>query len=128
MEREVTLSLPEYVLRRAERLAALAGEDIDTILSATLGRSLPPLSNEFDEIDLTQLADAEILSLADSMMDTTLSDRMSDLLDKQQAGSLSNNERAELQLLMEVFSAGQLRKTQALVEAVRRGLRTVQAE
>lgn len=125
MEREVTLSLPEHVLRRAERLAVLAGEDVDTILAMTLGRTLPPLPNEFDEVDFAQLSDIEVLSLADSMMDITLSDRMSALHEKQQAESLSGEERAELQLLMEVFSAGQLRKTQALVEAVQRGLRSI---
>lgn len=45
--------------------------------------------------------------------------RLSELLDRQQAGSLSENERSELQTLMQIYQAGLLRKATALSEAVR---------
>jgi hypothetical protein len=58
------------------------------------------------------------------MMDSDLNARMSMLQFKQQAGSITRDERAELRMLMDLFNAGQLRKTQAAVEAHKRGLRT----
>jgi len=49
--------------------------------------------------------------------------RLSMLLDHQQAGTLTSEERAELAALMQLYQVGLLRKAQALREAVRRGLR-----
>jgi hypothetical protein len=49
--------------------------------------------------------------------------RLSELLDHQQAGTLSDIEQAELAALMRVYEMGLLRQSQALAEAVRRGLR-----
>ncbi len=48
--------------------------------------------------------------------------RLSDLLDKQQAGILTNNQRLELLTLMQIYQEGLLRKATALSEAVRRRL------
>ncbi len=47
---------------------------------------------------------------------------VSELLDKQQSGTLTENERYELQTLMQTYQEGLLRKATALSEAVRRGL------
>ena len=49
--------------------------------------------------------------------------RLSELLDEQQAGSLTSDERSELLAFMQIYQEGLLRKAQALHEAVRRGLR-----
>jgi uncharacterized protein YnzC (UPF0291/DUF896 family) len=49
--------------------------------------------------------------------------RLSELLDRQQASALTADERAELHTLMQTYQEGQLRKAQALREAVGRGLR-----
>lgn len=49
--------------------------------------------------------------------------RFSLLLERQQAGELSDAERSELLALMQLYQEGLLRKAQALHEAVRRGLR-----
>jgi hypothetical protein len=48
---------------------------------------------------------------------------LSDLLGRQQAGLLTDAERAELSKLMQVYQTKLLQKVQALHEAVRRGLR-----
>jgi hypothetical protein len=50
-------------------------------------------------------------------------DRFSDLLDRQQAGALTEAERTELAAFMERYQVGMLHKAWALREAVRRGLR-----
>jgi predicted transcriptional regulator len=48
--------------------------------------------------------------------------RLSELLDRQQAGTLLESDRPELQSLMQIYQKAMLRKTAALVEAVKRGL------
>jgi hypothetical protein len=48
--------------------------------------------------------------------------RLSDLLDRQQSGILTETERKELQTLMQIYQEGLLRKATALSEAVKRGL------
>ncbi len=69
------------------------------------------------------LPDEDVVALIEGMMDEMQSARMSALQYKQQAGTINKAERAELKMLMDSYEAGQLRKTQALVEAVSRGLR-----
>jgi hypothetical protein len=49
--------------------------------------------------------------------------RLSELLDRQQVGSLTETERPELATLMQAYHEGLLRKARALEEAVRRRLR-----
>jgi hypothetical protein len=51
--------------------------------------------------------------------------KLSVLLQKQQAGELSDRERSELWTLMQIYQERLLRKAQALREAVRRGLRAL---
>jgi hypothetical protein len=48
--------------------------------------------------------------------------RLSELLDKQQAGMLTKSEYSELQALMQIYQECLLRKATALSEAVKRGL------
>jgi hypothetical protein len=47
---------------------------------------------------------------------------MGQLLDRQQAGRLSEAARSELAALMQIYHENLVRKAQALSEAVRRGL------
>ena len=49
--------------------------------------------------------------------------RLSALLDQQQARELTDLERAELAVLMREYEINLLRRSQAMAEAVRRGLR-----
>lgn len=118
----VTLSLPDHIYQRAKQLAEMTGRDITDILSTVLARSLPPLVAEIDDTPISAFEDAAVITLANSVMDQGLSDRMSALHQKQQTTMLSDQERAELEMLMAIYDVGQLRKTGTLVEAVRRGL------
>ena len=56
-------------------------------------------------------------------METSHDAQMSALLYQQQARALTEIERAKLKLYMEVYEIGQVRKAQALVQTVKRGLR-----
>ena len=68
-------------------------------------------------------SDDDVLAAADVGLPVAEDRRLSELLDRQQAGLLADSERAELKALMEMYQEGLLRKAQALREAVRRGLR-----
>jgi predicted DNA-binding protein len=123
MSAQLTVTLPDNVYQRAKRLAELTGRDVTDVISEKLTALLPPLSSEMDMRPIESLSDEAIERLADGQMDVALSSRMSTLQYKQQAGTISDDERAELKLLMELYDVGQLQKTQALVEAIKRGLR-----
>jgi hypothetical protein len=55
-------------------------------------------------------------------MEPAQDSRLSELLDKQQAGTLNSTEPQELDHLMQIYREGLLRKATALAEAVKRGL------
>jgi hypothetical protein len=124
MATEVTITLPDEVYQRAERFAMLANRDLNSVLADTVGASLfsiqPHLTN-LTPIDL--LSDPEILALSNLQMDPDQDARLSELLEKQRERSLLSNEPQELEGLMQIYREALLRKTAALVEAVKRGLR-----
>src|SRR5258707_5581776 len=123
MSTQVTLTLPDATYRRAIHLARLTGRDIADVLADTLDISLQPLGIEaITGKPIAELSDSEVLAVADSSMESDQDQRLSELLDKQQASKLANDERPELIALMQVYQEGLLRKAQAFNEAVRRGV------
>ena len=120
---QLIVTLPEHVYERAQRLAELTGRDVADVVTNSLGWVFSPLDDVMDTTPVESLADQAVLGLADSQMDITQSSRMSELLQKQQASLISDPEHAELETLMAIYDLGQQRKTEALVEAVKRGLR-----
>jgi SspJ family small acid-soluble spore protein len=116
---QVTLTLPDELYERVQKLASRTALDADAVLARMLGFSLP----ELDERPLVDLSDDEVLRLAGSLMDTAQQARMSELMAKQHEGGLNAAERDELTILNAIYDAGQARKLDALVEAVKRGLR-----
>ncbi|MCY7272755.1 MAG: hypothetical protein LH702_03140, partial [Phormidesmis sp. CAN_BIN44] len=63
-----------------------------------------------------------VLALTELQMEPEQDARLSKLLDRQQAGILVEDERLELQTLMQIYQEGLLRKATALSGAVKRGL------
>jgi hypothetical protein len=124
MSRRVTLELPDEVLDRAERLAALAHRDVTQLLAEAVSAMLPSVDVGTEKSEaVSELSDAEVLRLADLRLSPKQDRRLSHLLDRQQAGALTHSERTELLALMQVYEANWLRQAEALAEAVRRGLR-----
>ena len=74
-------------------------------------------------VPIEQLADAEVLAVADLQMQPALAERFGELLDKQQDGDLSELEQPELLGLLQIYQEGLVSKAEGLREAVRRGLR-----
>jgi hypothetical protein len=122
MSTQVTVTLPDDAYERAFRYAAYAKRDLSEIISAALASSLPSIE-AIDELKgISKLPDPEILTLTELRMAPEADRRLSQLLEEQQAGTLSDLERAELASLMKAYELGLLRQSQALAEAVRRGL------
>lgn len=121
MSTQVTLTLPDDAYERAFRYAAYAKRDLSEIIAA-LTSSLPSIE-AIDELKgISKLPDREILALTELRMEPEADRRLSERLEEQQAGTLSDLERAELASLMKGYELGLLRQSQALAEGVRRGL------
>src|SRR5438128_6317980 len=123
----VTLDLPESVIETAKRFSGATQQTFEEVLADVLEMMLPMLEDTPDSLlypPVSTLADAEVLHLADAKMDATQNQRLGALQTKGKATGLSVAERYELLALLQIYQLGQLRKSEALAEAVRRGLQT----
>jgi predicted transcriptional regulator len=123
MSTEITITLPDEVYQRAERFARLANRDVASVLADTIQLSIPPIRADVLDLEpVSNLTNAQVLVLTALQMESSQDVRLSELLDRQQAGLLVEDERLELQTLMQIYQEGLLRKATALSEAVKRGL------
>jgi predicted transcriptional regulator len=123
MSTQVTITLTDEVYQRAEQFARLANRDIASVLADTIELSIPSVSTESATIEaISSLLDEEVLALTQLQMESAQDVRLSKLLDCQQAGILTESDRLELAILMQLYQEGLLRKATALCEAVKRGL------
>ncbi|MBW4621169.1 MAG: hypothetical protein KME17_17645 [Cyanosarcina radialis HA8281-LM2] len=123
MSTDLTISLPDEIYHQIESLAQLSKRDAAELLTDTIKMILPLLNLQTQfEKQISLVPDEELIALTQLQMEAEQDCRLSDLLDKQQAGTLTENEHLELQFLMQVYQAGLLRKAQALSEAVKRGI------
>ncbi|MEH2378599.1 MAG: hypothetical protein V7K27_06805 [Nostoc sp.] len=123
MSTQIIITLPDDIFQRAERFARLANRDVASILVDTIQLSIPPVSGDVTDLEpVSVLSDEEVLVLTELQMESAQDARLSELLDRQQSGTLSEGDRSELQTLMQVYQEGLLRKATALSEAVKRGL------
>lgn len=125
MSVQVTLSLPNNLFEHARDLGNATKRDTAEVLTDALEMMWPTLpdSPTANLPALTTLSDEDILALADMKMDETQNNRLSELQSKGKQSSLTEVERFELLSLLQIYQLGQLRKSEALAEAVRRGLR-----
>lgn len=125
MTDQITVTLPVEILKRAEQLARYTGRSVEKLLAETIELSLRPLgTSDLPAEGMSEWSDGQVLAAADDPGLSMEEDRrLSELLHRQQAGTLTTMERPELTGLMEVYQTQLLRKAQVLSEAVRRGLR-----
>ena len=118
---QVVVNLPEDTYHRTKRLAQLTRRDLGEVLADTLTLSLPSLAE--GQITLVQdMTDEQVLALTELRLSDDDDDRLSELLDEQQAGDLTAANRTELARLMQRYQEGLLLKSEALAEAVTRKL------
>jgi hypothetical protein len=123
---QVTLDIPDKLLAKAERYGDITQQDLGGVLADALEIVLPMIDDTPDSIlnlPIKSLSDEDVLKLADSKMDVQQNQRLGDLQSKGKTLGLSAAERYELMALLQIYQLGQLRKSEALAEAVSRGLR-----
>lgn len=124
MSTEVTVSLPERVYNQAAWLAQLTCQDVSQVLAEVIESGLSPLGSSLSATlkPVEELSDNEVLEVAELQMAEAQGERLGKLLDRRQAGELSEYERNELASLMQVYYESLVRKARGMAEAVRRGL------
>ena len=123
----MTLTLPENLVEYAKRLGDATQRDVAAILADALEMLLPTWDNLLENTSiptLSTLSDAEVLALANSKMDAVQNQRLGELQQRGKTIGLTEAERYELLALLQIYQLGQLRKSEALAEAVQRGLRS----
>ena len=123
MSKQVSLTAPDEVMRRAEVLAGHSGWAVADVLTDAIEASLDPLNFTSAAGAITELSDVQVLEMADATMPPAHDQRLGELLARRNEGTLTTPEREELAPLMQEYQEGLLRKAQAVREAVRRGLR-----
>jgi hypothetical protein len=123
MSTQITITLTDDVYQKADRFARLANRDIASVLADTIQSSIPNISEAATTlVPISLLSDADVLALTELQMEPAQDLQLSELLARQQAGLLTNIDRSELQILMQTYQEGLLRKATALSEAVKRKL------
>jgi len=125
MSVEITLNLPENLVEHAKQLSIATRRDLNAVLSDALTMLWPTVDGSLDLAGtppIAELSDSQVLAIAASKMDEVQNQRLGHLQQKGKVAGLSDAERYELLALLQIYQLGQLRKSQALAEAVQRGL------
>jgi hypothetical protein len=122
MSTEITITLTDETYRQAERFAKLANKDVASVIADTIRLSIPAVRSDVVAESVSDLSDEQVLQLTQLQMEADQDARLSELLDQQQSGCLSSENRLELEALMQIYQEGLLRKATALSEAVKRKL------
>jgi hypothetical protein len=121
---EVTLHLPEHLVEHAKRFGEATQRDVGQVLADTLKMMWATIGTGSElEPPVSTLTDEDVLALAGAKMDPVQNARLAELQTRGKVDGLTEAERVELLSLLHLHQAGQLRKSEGLAEAVRRGLR-----
>jgi hypothetical protein len=123
----ITINLPESLAASIQRLGEATAREISDVLLDTLEIVLPTLDNLSEmsiNSNIADISDEEVLELANLKMDVVQNQRLGELQAKGKNTGLTAGERYELLILMSLYQMGQLRKSEGLAEAVKRGIKT----
>ncbi len=115
MGNQITLEVSDQLKQRAGLIAAQTRQRIEDVLANALEAVLPDPPVEL-------LPDNEVLALAKSKMPAAQQRRFNYLLEQNREGQITPEELTELDRFMELYDCGMLLKSQAIREAVTRGL------
>ncbi len=116
---EITLNLPENVYQNVSIAANKSKRRVsDLIVDVVEEKYSPKLSNR----PLANLSDEEVVALANLQMPKKQSQRHSELLYKNQAGTLAPQEKKELDFFQQVYGVALLQKADGIDEAIHRKL------
>ena len=123
---QLTLNLPDSLVERVRCFGQATQRGAEAVLADTLMMMWPAwedLLNRDLFPPVEGLSDAEILELADLKMDPVRNERLGELQSRGKISGLTVAEQFELLVLVHFYQIGQLRKSEGLAEAVRRGPR-----
>lgn len=121
---EVTLQLSEQLVEHAKRFGEVTHREVGQVLADTLELMWATIGSVPEHAaPVSSLSDEDVLALADTKMDPAQNTRLGELQARGKEHGLTDAERAELLALLQIYQVGQLRKSEGLAEAVRRGLR-----
>jgi hypothetical protein len=114
--KQVVLTVPKAVVRSAEQAATRTRRPVEAILAEWLDRGAaePPVE---------ALDDAGVLALCDLQLSPAEQAELDTLLAENSEGQLDDAGKRRLDACMDAYDRRLLRKSQALREAVARGLR-----
>ncbi len=120
---EITLQLSDKLYEQARQWAAITQQELDDALTDALSLVLTPvyISPELEK-PVASLSDKEILAQSQMQMAASQGQRFSKLLRQQRENKLSEDEHRELLALGQLYQRLWLRQSEALAEAVRRGI------
>ena len=111
-------------MEHAKRFGEATQREVGQVLADTLEMMWATIGTGLElEPPVSTLADEDVLALADAKMDSAQNDRLGELQAQGKASGLTEAQRVELLALLHLYQVGQLRKSEGLAEAVRRGLR-----
>ena len=123
---QVTIDLPVSLVESAKCLGKATARELSEVLIDTLEIILPAfnkLSESGNHVEVSHLLDADVVELANLKMDAVQNQRLGELQAKGKNTGLTEAEGYELLVLISIYQMGQLKKSMALAEAVKRGLR-----
>jgi len=124
MSTQVVLILSDDLYKRAKQWAAMTRQDVPQTLTDALEIILTPLLEAPEDVPpVASMADAEVMAHAQAQMPPQPGKRLEQLLNKQREDALTAPEQSELLALMQRYHQLWIRQSEALLEAVRRGLR-----
>lgn len=126
MSDQIILTIPTEISDRARRIAETTAQPVEQVLIEhlkTLPSLLPALPPEQQaELDaLHHLSDDALWTIAREQMPPDVQSRAHDLMDKNSLGTISDDEQAELDLLVERADRLMLRKAEAAAILRERG-------
>jgi predicted DNA-binding protein len=121
MSAQVTVTLPNDLIERAQVWADQSGRPLADFLAETIEVSLTPFGAA--PVPVGEWTNEDVLAALDFQLPPEDDGRLSDLLSRQREDGLSTTEAIELRRLMTMYQENLLRKSVALREAVRRDLR-----
>jgi hypothetical protein len=125
----MTIQVPESLYRRLERLAALSGRPLDSLIAQTLSASIPPLPDDLPApmrdalTSLEGLSDDDLWQIVRSGMREAEYEQFIELRAKRRAGTIAPDEQVTLDHLTQEANLLTLRKAYAAVLLKWRGHR-----
>jgi metal-responsive CopG/Arc/MetJ family transcriptional regulator len=118
---EISVKLPDNLYQNVSALAQAKKKSVAEIIKSALHKAVLEAAETLER-PLADCSDEEVLALARMTMSAAENKRLGELLDKQREETITPLERNELDALLRVYQAGNLRKAQGIAEAVERGL------